>query len=226
MQGASLLAALALSLGAWAMGPAEMGASLAEIVALLSPVARYHQALALASLLGGAPPDPGPARAALDETSQTLKVLLETRAFEPDWPKTKVALQDLQGAVLAVCDGLNQPERERLSNLWAALDRVGAEATEEARGLGAEWTFQAAMLAKAVLVAPSPLYLQVPKEIREYLTTATPSWISLEAGTGLATILALSNRALSPDEETLAREAAGTLLAALLDRERREGGGT
>lgn len=226
MQGAGLLAVLVVSLGAWTMGPAEMGASLAEIVALLSPVARYHQALALASLVGGAPPDPGPAWVALDETSHTLGVLLEAREFEPDWLDTRAALQGLQMAVLTVLDGLRQPDaRERLGDLWAALDQVGADATEEAHDLGAEWTFQAALLATAVHVAPSPLYLQVPHELREYLTTAVPPWVSLEAATGLATVLSFANRNLSQEEERLAREAARTLLTALLDRERREGEG-
>ncbi len=207
---------------------AELGAKLADLLARFVPVEIYRQRLIAWRLSGGEPPDWEAARRALGEGSVLLTELEGEIAGAP-WGGLAGGIQTVSRTVARAltlapkATGGSPADYEELARCLADLRRgldglvVGAAGAAEALGEG--WEFQAAFIAETVLLSPSPLYLQLPQEGRDYLSRIPPG-ISPEVKGAVATLIAGANRFLTAAEETAVRTAAQAIIEGLLGKTR------
>ncbi|KUK26470.1 MAG: hypothetical protein XD60_1408 [Acetothermia bacterium 64_32] len=212
---------VALSLwGQGAVRPAELGAELARLLSTYAPVELFRQRLALGSLAGQGEVSPQPALEALAGTEEALRALAEALSGDPAWEGTYQALVkalEEVGRGARALEGV--PEEElvgALGQVRGALEGVVTAASSDADGQGQGWPLQAAFLAQTVLLAPSPLYLNVEESWAAYLMRGLPPGFPSEGALALDVLLGLANRRLSREEEGRAREAAQVLLESLL----------
>lgn len=230
------IAAVALFAVLWLIPPvptlagpsaAGLGAKLADLLAGFVPVELYRQRLIAWRLSGGEPPDWGAARRALTDGSTLLKSL-EDEIAGPPWEGVLGEIQTVSrvaARALSLAPAADAPPRSYdelarcLADLRRGLDGLVVGAAEAAESLGQGWEFQAAFIAETVLLSPSPLYLQLPREGRDYLSRFPPG-IPPEVRRAVTTLISGANRSLTPAEEAAVRAAARAIIEGLVGKVR------
>ncbi|HEC63515.1 MAG TPA: hypothetical protein ENI38_03925 [Candidatus Acetothermia bacterium] len=212
--------------------PAELGTTLAKLLAQYAPVELFRQGVVLWQLSGAQPPEPGPALLAVQGAWDSVQTLSLTLA-EGEWPNTLMAVEktlqvlaEVEAQLEELAElgwaGFSSQQVDSLASLLAAgreaVDGLVLAAGEEAEAAGAGWEFQVAFLSQTVLLSPGTPYLNLAPQWIDYLRRRVPEWLAASGQEALQELIQLSNRNLSPEEGERARQAAGRLLELMLGR--------
>lgn len=224
-----LVLSVGAAVSAQAITPAQLGQELAQLLSTYVPVELFHQHAVLWKLTSGEPPSSEAAQAALKAVGARLKrlrsVISEDSLWIPLLPTLQTASRVLTGATEALAGTAIEelaPEDqeallETLTQARKALDGLVLAGAEAAEAAGGGWEFQAAFLAKTVLLSPSPLYLNIPEEWQAYLWRNLPPDFPAEGVQALDGLLKLANRGLTESEQEGARRMAEELLRLLVE---------